>query len=554
MSGNPLDFTVFHLFSGLGGGALGFQRAAETWNGQTVRFTTLGGIDSDPEACADFTALTGTAVTCLDLFARDDYTAFHGHEPGPDWREATPEDLRHAAGGKRPDVVFTSPPCKAFSGLLPAKQATSPKYEALSRLTVRGIALTLAAWGDDLPGLILLENVPRITSRGKDLLTAIKALLTSAGYVFDERTHDLGEVGGLAQHRRRYLLVARHPAKVPAMLYHVPVRKVRSIGSALESLPLPDARESGALHRLPRLQWRTWVRLALIPAGGDWRDLQGIHPGQYAIEADRACYSNIYRVTKWAESLPTVTSGKDAAIADPRLDHRPRKGVYQVAEWDEPVGTIIGNARVGGSNGVAAIADPRLKDRESRHPGTYKIQVWDEAADTVTGSRFGSGALAVADPRISSRRGETFHGSPGLLGVCDWDAPSGAVIGNASVTSGNASAAVADPRIPEATEAGTWIIVALDGTWHRPLTTLELAVLQGLPTHLPTGQPLALAGNSQARWRERIGNAVPVPAAEAVATTMLRTLMGAKIGQWVWSIYCTAVWVRLGAKMRRSVP
>lgn len=547
MKGNPLDFTVFHLFSGLGGGALGFQHAEESWNGQTVRFTTLGGVDSDPEACADFTTLTGISATCLDLFARDDYMAFHGHEPDPDWREATPEDLRQAARWKRPDVVFTSPPCKAFSGLLPAKQANSPKYEALSRLTVRGIALTLAAWGDDLPGLILLENVPRITSRGKDLLTAIKALLTTAGYVFDERTHDLGEVGGLAQHRRRYLLVARQPAKVPAMLYQVPVRKVRSIGSALESLPLPDASESGPLHRLPRLQWRTWVRLALIPAGGDWRDLQGITPGQYAIEADRTCYSNIYRVTEWAEPLPTVTSGKDAAIADPRLGHLPRKGVYQVAEWDEPVGTIIGNARVGGSNGVAAIADPRLTDRESRHPGTYKIQAWDEAADTVTGSRFGSGALAMADPRL------TCTARSGAYRVQVWDQPASTVTGSGDVHN-QGSATVTDPRIPEATEAGTWTIVALDGTWHRPLTTLELAVLQGLPTHLPSGESLTLAGNSQARWRERIGNAVPVPAAEAVANTMLRTLIGAKIGQFVWSVYCTAVWVRLLAKTRRMVP
>lgn len=507
MSGNPLDFTVFHLFSGLGGGALGFQRAAETWNGQTVRFTTLGGIDSDPEACADFTALTGTAVTCLDLFARDDYTAFHGHEPGPDWREATPEDLRRAAGGQRPDVVFTSPPCKAFSGLLPAKQAASPKYEALSRLTVRGIALTLAAWADDLPGLILLENVPRITSRGQDWLTAMKTLLAAAGYVFDERTHDLGVVGGLAQHRRRYLLVARHPGTVPTPLYQVPRRPVCAIGSALAPLPLPDAPEAGPLHRLPRLQWRTWVRLALIPAGGDWRDLQGIQPGQYAIEPGRGCYSNIYRVTEWGQPLPTVTSGKDAAIADPRLDHLPRKGVYQVADWDRPTGTIIGNARVGGSNGVAAVADPRLTC--TARAGAYRIQAWEGPATAVTGA------------------GDVHN---------------------------QGAAAVADPRIPDATDAGTWTIVALDGTWHRPLTTLELAVLQGLPTHLPSGAPLTLAGQSQARWRERIGNAVPVPAAEAVAQTMLRTLIGAKIGQFVWSVYCTAVWVRLLAKTRRMVP
>lgn len=28
-------------------------------------------------------------------------------------------------------------------------------------------------------------------------------------------------------------------------------------------------------------------------------------------------------------------------------------------------------------------------------------------------------------------------------------------------------------------EAGKWIIISPDGTWHRPLTTFELAMLRG---------------------------------------------------------------------------
>lgn len=38
--------------------------------------------------------------------------AFHGQEPPRGWREATPADIRAAAGGACPDVVFTSSPCK----------------------------------------------------------------------------------------------------------------------------------------------------------------------------------------------------------------------------------------------------------------------------------------------------------------------------------------------------------------------------------------------------------------------------------------------------------
>ncbi len=540
-----MTFTVFCLFAGIGGGALGFQRAVENLDGRLGRYELLGGVDVDPEVCADFTALTGIPATQLDLFSRADYIAFHGHEPPSDWREATPEDLRRAAHGRRPELVFTSAPCKGLSGLLPGSQAASPKYQALNRLTVRGIALTLAAWADDPPSLILFENVPRITSRGKHLLAEIKSLLTGAGYAFADQTHDLGEVGGLSQHRRRYLLVARHRAKLPAVLYRPPGRKVRAIGDALGPLLMPDDPQAGPMHVLPRLSWLTWVRLALIPAGGDWRDLQDIQPGRYAIEPDRTCYSNIYRCNAWGEPFGAVTSGKDQAVADARLDHTPRGGVYRVAMWDEPATTVIGNARPGGSNGMAAVADPRLTDRESRHPSTYKIQSWDEAADTVTGSRFGSGALAMADPRL--------HCTPrsGAYRIQTWSEPSSTVTANGDVHSQGA-AAVADPRIPGNAERGVWVIKALDDTWHRPLTTLELAVLQGFPTRLPDGSPLVLAGKSQARWRERIGNAVPVQAAQAIAQAMLVPLMATRMHRFAWSVYSTAVWVRL-LSFRRAI-
>lgn len=535
-----MEFGVFHLFSGMGSGALGFARAQETYLGMQARFRTLGGVDVDPEACRDFEMLTGVPATCRDLFSRDDYIAFHGHEPPDGWQEVTPADLRAAAGGVRPDVVFTSSPCKGLSGLLPQASAATEKYQALNRLTVRGIALTLGAWADHLPGLIIFENVPRITSRGAELLDQIKALLTRAGYRLDETTHDLGEVGGLAQHRRRYLLVARHPGQVPAPLYVPPKRKVRAIGDELSRLPLPDAPSAGPLHRLPRLTWRTWVRLALIPAGGDWRDLQAIGPDGYRIVPQDVYYKNSYRVTAWTAPAGTVTGGMapsngghtvadprvsrdslpfstiyrvtggrttpiavpdekfDPCACDPRIGHAPRKGVFQIGRWDEPGHTIIGSARVGGSNGIAAVADPRVPERASRRSGQMAVLDWNEAAPTVTSEdSVGSGALSVADPRI-----------------------------------------------PTPQETGTWVIISEDNTWHRPLTTLELAVLQGLPARLPNGEPLVLAGKSQARFRERIGNAVPVPAAEAVARMMLMTLMAAQANILMLNVYATAVWVR----------
>ncbi len=672
-------FSVFHLFAGSGGGALGFQRATEEYLGFQGRFETLGGVDVDPEACMDFTRLVGVKASVLDLFNRDDYIAFHGHEPPEDWYEATPADLRQAAHNKVPDVIFLSPPCKGYSGLLPAAQAATEKYQALNRLTLRGIALALGAWADDLPSLIILENVPRIKSRGKEFLDAIRYLLRKAGYHVATTDHNLGEIGGLSQNRRRFLLVARNSAKVPAPLFHPPLRRVKSIGSALENLPLPDDSAAGPMHRLPRLQWLTWVRLALIPAGGDWRDLQTIEPEEYRIVPSSVYYDHSYGVKHWSDVSGTVTSGGSPSngpisVADPRLGHAPRKGAYKVTRWGDVAATVIGSARYGGSSSSAAVADPRVNgalatNRPSRRSGQMSVRDWNMASSTVTGEdSVGSGALSVADPRLKMNHGTYFTGSPGLVEAMDWRQPGDAVTENQSVSGSNTTAteaspqisdpaliepitdtygyddyydpccdgprlkrnparpgaygvqnwdkpgatvrgatrtnnsvvAIADPRLattparsggygieswdkpantvravsrimsgpssvadprvepvaiathdnqpvsslPKPRETGVWLIVSEDGTWHRPLTTLELAVLQGFPTHMPDGEPLTLSGKAQDRWRERIGNAVPVPAAEAIARTMLLTLMTAQSNVFLMNLYNTSVWVR----------
>lgn len=92
----------------------------------------------------------------------------------------TPWDMWVALKYQVPFFLFTSPPCKGLSGLLPEKSAKTAKYQALNQLTVRGIWLVLQActlYGDGLPAVIQLENVPRIRTRGKSLLQQIEKML-----------------------------------------------------------------------------------------------------------------------------------------------------------------------------------------------------------------------------------------------------------------------------------------------------------------------------------------------------------------------------------------
>lgn len=57
---------------------------------------------------------------------------------------------------------------------------------------------------------------------------------------------------------------------------------------------------------------------------------------------------------------------------------------------------------------------------------------------------------------------------------------------------------------------------------------------QGLPV-IHRGAPLKLAGDGHTRWREAIGNAIPPPAARAIAEQLLLALLVSKLGAWTMS-------------------
>lgn len=692
----------FHLFAGLGGGAKGFNRGRAEFNGLRAKFRCIGGVDVSPAAIRDFNRMTGVRGTVLDMFDREQYVAFHGKQPPAHWREANPEDVRRAAGNEHPHIVFLSAPCKGFSGLLPEGRSKENKYQALNRLTTRGIFLMLEAFRDDLPEFVLFENVPRIVTRGRKLLDQITALLNRYGYAVAESFHDCGEIGGLHQSRKRFLLVARNVSKVPPFLYQPEKHNLRPVGELLEKLPLPgDIVRGGAMHSVPNLQWKTWVRLAFVEAGSDWRSLNKLNvkdgkladyllvpermwqgsgymgvnrwedpsgavtgdartgKGNFAIADPRAA-SKVFSghgvaawdqamgavageswptnglfsvadprhpdntfgalsVDPWTEPARTVTGqrgGNNCFISDPRSGFGPNthKNVFRVVRWDEASGTIdaqhspsngaacvadprhLGPAKfndryrvvdfdspsrsitgatgigqcvadprpdwnrhsnnlsvqdwnehsktvIGGGKGVQggwlSIADPRWQNSQGEHTGKYHVTGWDEASKTITGiDRIGSGALCVADPRALNRTKGDNYLTGGHYGVIGWDQPSYSVSGSADHDNGWWN--VSDPRMPEENENLVAVIRSMDGTWHRPFTTLELAALQSL---VDPDDLFDLDGSSDAAKRERIGNAVPPIAAQAIADLMGTTLLKAWTGE-TFSLSAAPIWVR----------
>jgi len=591
------EFTVIFPFGGSGGAPYGIQRAVGRLFGHTAKFKILGGFDIDPAACADFHLLTNVPELCADV------------------RKLTVADLHAAFGTEAPDVVVGSPPCQGSSKLISDEKAASQHYEDLNELALVWTRLMLAAWSPG-PKLVIMENVPNVTVRAKPMLAEMRGLYRGVGYVVHDGTHELGdmatvgghydagELGGLAQKRKRWLMALRDPKQCAPFLYQTPKRRVRGVGEVLGPMPMPGDPAGGPMHALPRISTLNWLRLALIPAGGDWRDLAGV----LKEHQQRRDVFRRNHLSAWDQAAPTIggpgTNGP-YGVADPRIRCTPHAGAYGMLDWAASSKTVTGSACI--DNSPVSVADPRVVPQGGNadmHHGKYKVRGWDDSAGTVVGAtRVGSGAQSVADPRAKW--------FPGALGVVPWGSSVGTVTGNGTIASGAFSVAdprvstafdrgysviewseaantiaggsmpgqgaysVADPRCPvpgapgmlplsEALKMlegpGPWaivdpqsdgaplaiitdlrkpppfplVIVAEDGTWHRPLTTLELAVLQGLDWQLH-GAALKLTGDSSTAWRSRIGNMIPAPAMEAIGVQLLITLLASTLGTFTLS-------------------
>lgn len=241
-----------------------------------------------------------------------------------------------------------------------------PKYQALNELTLRCIWLMAETWRDDPVPMLVFENVPRLANRGRHLLDQIGALLSHYGYAVAETTHDCGVIGGLAQSRKRFLLVARHVEKVPPFLYEPEKKSLRSVGDILSRMPLAgDIERAGPMHRVPALQWKTWVRLALVEAGKDWRSLNNL-----AIQ--------------------------DGYLRDLVIVPGYRAGYMGVHGWNESMGTVAGRSNP--TNGAFSVADPRARAGALQYQ-QYGVRRWQDTSGAIIGVKSpGQGTFSVADP------------------------------------------------------------------------------------------------------------------------------------------------------------
>jgi hypothetical protein len=121
---------------------------------------------------------------------------------------------------------------------------------------------------------------------------------------------------------------------------------------------------------VPQLQWKTWVRLAFVEAGSDWRSLNKL-----AVE--------------------------DGVLRDYLLVPEMHNGGYGVRGWEESTGVVASESRP--SNGAFSVADPRSPVGAAEYQ-QYGVLPWKRSAGAVINVKSpGQGTYSVADPR---------HGGP----------------------------------------------------------------------------------------------------------------------------------------------
>lgn len=225
-----------------------------------------------------------------------------------------------------------------------------------------------------------------------------------------------------------------------------------------------------------------------------------------------ACYDKGYAViNRQVEPSNTIACNNyvgcgtysitDAVPLDLALGCSPRSGAYGVI--DEVAPTVIGCSKI--DNATVAIADPKPA------PPPFVVLSYEQAKRVADGH--------VVAPFMVF---DTDHPDVPLAIVDDMAKPPFRWVETRSKSG----------KVVRKKEPVTLVLISEDGTWHRPLTTLELAVLQGLEWQ-HDGKPLDFGGGAT-KQREAIGNLIPRPVARAFGNQLLAAGLASKSGVFLY--------------------
>lgn len=330
--------------------------------------------------------------------------------------------------------------------------------------------------------------------------------------------------------------------------------------------------------------------------------------GGVQLRFDAEPFGGAMGVVDVRDPIPTITGGaypsngaysvQDARI--PRFvpqagNEQMHIGKYQVMGWDDAAKTITTATRIG--SGAPSVADVRVKGFHGAsdmlgadepagpfvwaapvslvpkckpYDHAYAVLAKIEPAYTIAATPdVGCGAYAVAEERAPSTHAlygmlsceeaaRVLSGDSGLgklpfaiveqntlaptAIVESWDRSPFLWVEKRNAKGRVMRDRAGNPKLQK--RDVPLVLISADGTWHRPLTTLELAVLQGFPWW-HNGTALVFNGGATEQ-REAIGNAVPPPVAMAIGEQMLLCLIAADTNSFFLTPSDGAIWVDPG--------
>lgn len=278
------------LFCGAGGLTLGLKKAG---------FKVVAGVETDAEIVRTYQANHPE----VRLLVKD-------------VRDVTGAEILKAARRKKVDLLAGCPPCQGFCQLTRKYR----KHDARNDLVLEMGRLVVELQ----PSIVMMENVPGITSRGKTILRQFLGLLHGLGYKVDSGIVEMADYG-VPQMRRRFVLLAGKgfPVRMPSPTHSRDGDKKNGlrpwitlyevIGNMGKPVTLSETKRKGGpsdfdWHVVRDIKPITRQRLSALSSGDDRSDLpQSLRPMCHK-ETDEG-FKNVYGRMEWDDTPPTITGG-----------------------------------------------------------------------------------------------------------------------------------------------------------------------------------------------------------------------------------------------------
>ncbi len=284
---------VVDLFAGCGAMSLGLKMAAEAL-----------GMPFSPLLCADFERsaldvyrhnLGPTAAYRDNLAGMIDFELSTGGTSFA--REPSLLDDRFQGLVGKVDVLIGGPPCQGHSDLNNHSRRDDPKNSLYLLMPAFARAL--------VPPVVIVENVPAVVHDRMRVVEKTIALLMSMGYAVTSAVIAMDSIG-IAQRRRRHVLVATMPGRVDlARTLGAFAAGPRSLSWAIGDLadrPGTNAFNTPSSHSAENEKRIAWLFKK------DRYDLPNSRRPDCHKEKDHS-YKSMYGRMRWNEPAQTITTG-----------------------------------------------------------------------------------------------------------------------------------------------------------------------------------------------------------------------------------------------------